>query len=361
MPAPSKALFTAALRRHPWLTALLGAALAWAALWTLRAPLPPAPPTLSGYGAGTYEQAAAPGEARIRLDDGQVVTAVTYAESRPRPGQRVVVQEIGGQHVLEGPLRWPLLLVLLALLIAATLSVTGLQGFRALLGSGLCLAALWLVLLPRLTGGAGTLTLLPSLGLVLALSVYFVHGLNRKSHAALAALLLCAAAGFGLLTLLVGAGHLTGLSDRGATVAQASYGVDAVSLYVVGVMLTALGAMNDVAITQTSAVAALARTGHARSRRDLFRQGMQIGADHASGMVNVLVLVYAAGALPLLLLLRANRTTPLWVQMSGEGLFTELTALLLALLCMVLVVPVSTALAARWMFRESPPTAPAPD
>lgn len=342
------------LTRRPWVAALLGAVLAGAALWLLRAPLPPGPPALSSYTTGTYERHTAPDEARVRLGSGEAVTAVTYAEARPRPGQRVVLHEIGGQRVLEEPLRFPLLLTLLGLLVLVTVVITGVQGFRAMLGSGLCLAALWLVLLPRLTGGAPALSLLPALGLVLALSVYFVHGLNRKSHAALAALLLCAGVGFGVVTLLVRTAGLSGLADRGGAVAQASYGVDAVSLYVVGVMLTALGAMNDVAITQTSAVETLARTGHARSQRALFRQAMQVGANHASGMVNVLVLVYAAGALPLLLLLRAGSATPLWVQLNGEGLFTELAALLLALLCMVLVVPVSTALATRWLFRPAP-------
>ncbi|ANE44660.1 hypothetical protein SU48_00240 [Deinococcus puniceus] len=216
-----------------------------------------------------------------------------------------------------------------------------------------------MILLPLLLGGAPVLGLLPALGGVLALSVYFVHGWNRKSHAALLALLLCVTLGAGLLNLLVGAASLTGLSDAGATVAQASYGVSATGLYVVGVLLTSLGAMNDVAITQTSAVETLAQTRAAQagpplSRRALFRQAMRVGRDHAAGMVNVLMLLYAGGSLPLLLLMRASSGTPLWVQVNSEGLFTELAALLLALVSMLLVVPVSTALAAIQHFPSTP-------
>ena len=66
-------------------------------------------------------------------------------------------------------------------------------------------------------------------------------------------------------------------------------------------------------------------------------------------MVTVLVLGYAAGALPLTLLLRANQSTPLWVTLNGEAMFAELAGLLIALIMMLLAVPLSTALAAWWL------------
>lgn len=336
-------------RLPSWLTALLGAGLAAGALWALRVEPPAAPLSLSRYLSGTYQRQLQPGEAQIRLDTGQTVTAVTYAEAQPTPGQAVVLNVIDGQYVLEGPRRFPLLGALLGLTLLVALTVTGVQGLRAVLGSALTLAALWLILLPLLLGGAPVLGLLPALGAVLTLSVYFVHGWNRKSHAALLALLLCVTFGAVLLSLLVGAASLTGLSDAGATVAQASYGVSAAGLYMVGVLLTSLGAMNDVAITQTSTVETLAQARPVDSRRALFQQAMRVGRDHAAGMVNVLMLLYAGGSLPLLLLLRASSGTPLWVQANSEGLFAELAALLLALVSMLLVVPVSTALAASWM------------
>lgn len=77
--------------------------------------------------------------------------------------------------------------------------------------------------------------------------------------------------------------------------------------------------MNDVALTQTSAVQSLRATG--LRGKELWRGAMEVRRDHV------------AGALPLLL--RTDGHTPWWVVLSGEGMFSELVALL----CMILVIP----------------------
>jgi uncharacterized membrane protein len=216
------------------------------------------------------------------------------------------------------------------------------------LGSGLTLVALWMFILPTLLSGhSSPLLTIPALMLVLAVCVYLVHGWNWKSHAFLTALSSATIAGYFITLWVAHVTHLSGQSDTAATVAQNSYGLNALSLYIVSVVLSALGAMNDITVTQASLVETVAESQP--SFRRLYALGMQVGGDHVGSMVNVLVLGYAASALPLLLLLRANQTTPMWVTLNGEGMFSELAGLLIALITMLLAVPLSTALAAWWV------------
>ena len=72
---------------------------------------------------------------------------------------------------------------------------------------------------------------------------------------------------------------------------------------------------------------------------------MVVGFDHIGSLVNVLVLLYAAGSLPLLLLFDRD-PTPLWVKLSGEGFASEVTSMLISTLCLLLAVPLTTWVAA---------------
>ncbi|WP_233218863.1 YibE/F family protein [Deinococcus arcticus] len=317
---------------------------------------PSSPQPIGDYLRGTYEQRYSEDQAMITLASGELVNAVSYADGPTyQRGQPVIVWKSGKNYVLYDPVRFPYLAGLLTAVMVIAVTVARGKGLRAILGSAMTLGALWVFILPTLlSGDRSPLLTIPALTLVLAVCVYLVHGWNWKSHAALAALTMATTAGY-FITLWVA--HLTQLSggaDKAAVVAQNSYGLDAVSLYVVGVVLSALGAMNDVTVTQASVVETVADSQPALPFRRLYALGMQVGGDHVGSMVTVLVLGYAASALPLLLLLRANQTTPLWVTLSGEAMFSELAGLLIALITMLLAVPLSTALAAWWLRRREP-------
>ena len=82
--------------------------------------------------------------------------------------------------------------------------------------------------------------------------------------------------------------------DHGARSASLGTGVDARGLLLAGMVIGALGVLDDVTVTQTSAVWELhARQPAARGARALFRAAMRIGRDHVSSAVNTLVLAYA--------------------------------------------------------------------
>ena len=68
-----------------------------------------------------------------------------------------------------------------------------------------------------------------------------------------------------------------------------------------GVVIGALGVLDEVTVTQTSAVWELHRANPAARLADLYGAAMRVGRNHVASAVNTLVLAYAGAALPLLL------------------------------------------------------------
>ena len=69
-----------------------------------------------------------------------------------------------------------------------------------------------------------------------------------------------------------------------------------------GMLIGALGVLDDLVITQASVVFELFNLNPEMSIRDLYRRAMRVGQDHVAATVNTLVLAYAGAALPMFLL-----------------------------------------------------------
>jgi len=159
------------------------------------------------------------------------------------------------------------------------------------------------------------------------------------------------------------AARLTGLDDQStALVASLGTGVDARGLLLAGMVIGALGVLDDVTVTQTSAVWELRRANPQLGARPLFRSAMRIGRDHVASAVNTLVLAYAGASLPLLLLFSLSGRT-LGEVATSQDVATEIVRTLVGSIGLVASVPVTTAVAALVASREETagdPTAPAP-
>jgi hypothetical protein len=107
----------------------------------------------------------------------------------------------------------------------------------------------------------------------------------------------------GLSAAFTALAWLTGLDDTtSALIGELGTGVDARGLLLAGVVIGALGVLDDVTVTQTSAVWELHGANPALGARGLFTAAMRIGRDHVSSAVNTLVLAYAGASLPLMLI-----------------------------------------------------------
>ena len=102
--------------------------------------------------------------------------------------------------------------------------------------------------------------------------------------------------------------------------------------------------LDDVTVTQVSAVAELRALQPAASPAVLYRSALTIGRDHISSTVNTLFLAYAGAALPLLLVFRVVQA-PISDVAMREQVAVEIVRTLVGSMGLVAAVPIATGLA----------------
>lgn len=236
----------------------------------------------------------------------------------------------------------------LALAFAALVIVFGrLRGALSLIGLTGSLAVVLLFIVPAIRDGEPALAvaLVGSLAVMLV-TISLAHGLGVKSLAAMlgtAASLLLVVALAATFTELT---HLTGFSSEEATILAASgSGISVQGLLLAGIVVGALGVLDDVTISQSSTVMALRAANPALSTWDLYGRAIEVGRDHISATVNTLVLAYVGAALPVLLIFSSGDTA-FSEAINSEVVAKEIVAMLAGSIGLIAAVPVTTGLAA---------------
>jgi uncharacterized membrane protein len=284
------------------------------------------------------------------VDPGDDVHVAESAE--PRPGTEAVAGT--GYTLVDFERRGPML-ILAAIFVAVVLLFARLRGALSLAGLAFSVAVVVLFVVPAILDGKPPLAVAVVGSLAVALiTIPLAHGGGAKSLSALlgtaASLLLTAA----LAVLFTELTHLTGLSTEEAAflqVGQADLSLE--GLLLAGMVIGALGVLDDVTISQASTVLALRRANPALGFRELFGRALHVGRDHVSATVNTLVLAYMGAALPILLLFS---TADLGVGdvLNTEIVAKEVVATLVGSIGLIASVPLTTALAAALALGEAP-------
>lgn len=238
-------------------------------------------------------------------------------------------------------------MVLLALLYAVVvIAVARWRGLRAIVGLGGAYAVLALFVLPALLEGRPALPVALAGSAAITFGVlYFAHGFSARTSTALLGTLFGLAAIAVLADWATGAAYLTGTGDENTYQLINGTGKLSVSgMITCGLVISGLGVLNDVTVTQSSAVWELHELApHARAR-DLFGSAMRIGRDHIASTVYTIAFAYAGAALPVLILVMLYDQPMLDALTSGQ-LAEEVVRTLAGSVGLVLAVPVTTAVA----------------
>ncbi len=224
------------------------------------------------------------------------------------------------------------------------------QGVRALAGLIASLAAVLVFLLPSLLRGNPALPVaIIAAFLVAYIALYLADGVNANTTVALLGTLASLVVTAGLAAIFVELCRFTGLADEAAqTLRVTAEAVDPRGLLVAGSVIGALGVLDDVTVTQVSAVAELRHADPTLGRRELYRSAVRIGQDHVASTVNTLVLAYVGASLPLTLLFLQGGAP--WGRVAAqEVVAVEIVRTLVGSIGLVLSVPFTTALAALAM------------
>ncbi|CAN5604052.1 hypothetical protein BH24ACT14_BH24ACT14_16520 [soil metagenome] len=239
------------------------------------------------------------------------------------------------------------LTLLLGLFVVAVLGVGRWHGLRSLLGLGCSLLVITKFVIPAILAGASPLAVaLVGSFVVMLLTLYLCHGLNLKTTTALvgtaAALCLIAVLGVAFSELA----KVTGLSSEEAQfVSLTVEGLNLRGLVLAGLIIGALGVLDDVTVSQASTVFAVHEADPEQGWATLFRRAMGVGRDHIASVVNTLVLAYAGASIPLLILFSTSGVAVSEI-VNGEFVAQEVVKTLIGSIGLVAAVPLTTALAA---------------
>lgn len=242
----------------------------------------------------------------------------------------------------EGTLAW------LALGFAVAVVVLGrLRGLAAIAGLAASFVILLQFVLPAiLQGRSPLLVAVVGAAAIAYLALYLAHGFTPMTSVALVGTLASLALTAVLSSVFVGAARITGLATEEALIVRVGAAqIDLAGLVLGGVVIGALGAIDDMTVTQASAVWELRVANPAMQAAALARSGMRIGRDHVASTVNTLFLAYAGASMPLLILFVLSRQSLVTVA-NAEVVATEIVRTLVGSIGLVVSVPITTWLAA---------------
>ncbi len=222
------------------------------------------------------------------------------------------------------------------------------QGALSILGMFLSLGVLMFFIVPQIIAGQNpVLITLAGAGVVSVITIYLSHGFRTESHIALLSMFLTLAAVGALSYAAVHFVYLAGLGSEDALYLQfgSTAKVNLQGLLLGGIMLAALGVLDDITLAQVSVVNQLREAKPHISWSELYSRGLAVGKDHVASLVNTLVMAYAASSLPLFLLFSTYTAQPAWVSLNSEIIAEEVVRTLTGSIGLVLAVPLTTFIA----------------
>jgi len=239
-------------------------------------------------------------------------------------------------------------LFVLAVLFAVIVVAFGrARGLFALLSMAVTVAIFVGFIAPSvLDGNDPVLVALVAATIIAFVSFFLTHGVTPTTTVALAGTLAALALTFVLSWIFFEWARFTGFGSSEALVLPfLAEDLRLSSLLLGGAIIGALGALDDVTVTQVSIVAELRHHNRELPSAGLIRSGLRIGRDHIAATVNTLLLAYAGASLPLLLLFAASEQSLASVA-NSEVIAVEIVRTLCGSIGLIAAVPLTTALAA---------------
>lgn len=222
--------------------------------------------------------------APLKVGDSAVLIVSTYADG----SHTATVYEFN---------RLLALAAIIALFVIATVLVGGKTGAKSLVGLVITLICIFLILLPMLMKGFPTLlTVFLICAYVAVVSFTILGGVSRKTLCASLATIcgIAVALLFGLAAQALARIDGLRLADVEPLLQLRQTGTPIGLRYLLvgGIVISALGAVMDVAMSIASAISEIHSVNPSLSTKELFRSGMNIGRDMVGTMTNTLILAF---------------------------------------------------------------------
>lgn len=296
----------------------------------------------------------------------EVVIATVIADTAPtfRVGEKVILDEQEGadpeyRYAFYDRQRRPVLIALGVAFALVVVALGRMRGLAALAGLAATVVVLLQFVIPAILDGRDPLAVAVVGAAVIAyLALYAAHGFTRMTTVALLGTLAALGLTAVLASLAVAAARFSGLTADEAFIITLAGDVDLSGLILAGIVLGALGAVDDVTVTQASAVEEVRALRPDLGLSATYRSAIRVGRDHVASTVNTLLLAYAGAAMPLLLFFVLSEQS-IGSVLNSEVVAVEVVRTLVGSIGLVAAVPLTTWLAAFFATLGGP--APAAD
>lgn len=249
------------------------------------------------------------------------------------------------------------LLLLFIIFIICTLFIARWKGLASLLAMVISFLVIFFFVIKQISLGADAVLIAVSGAFIIIPSTFLLsHGFNKKTLVAIFSTLIALIMTITLANGFMKATRLTGLASEEAGFLQAIKPeiINVRGLLLAGIIIGALGVLDDITIAQAAIVFELKKTDRQLKFKQLYQKAMDIGRDHIGSMVNTLILVYAGASLPLLLLFMDN-PMPFGQLINSEIMAEEIVRTLVSSIGLILAVPITTVTASLVAVKQKTP------
>jgi len=263
-------------------------------------------------------------------------------DSKPDPSGKMF-------YILYDPYRLNTLWWILGAFALLVLLIIGKKGIGALGGLGISILVILYYILPNILKGHDALTVCITGAIaILFVTTYVAHGISVKTTVALIgtalSLILAAILSYWAVQVM----YLLGIGDPNSYALQLSttYNVNPQGIFLGGIIIGTLGALNDITTTQAITIFTLAKENPTQHASHLYWKSMHIGREHIISMINTLVLAYAGTSLSIFLFFSFNPANlPWWLLLNDQATMEEIIRAIVGSAALILAVPITTLLA----------------
>ena len=226
------------------------------------------------------------------------------------------------------------------------------KGLSTILSLIFTVLAIFMVYIPSILKGYNVylMTVIVSI-FVIFMSLIIINGWNKKTLCAIFGNVMGVAIAGVLAAIVSYVWGLTGVvEEEYVLLSQYETPIDLLSLVWGGVVIGALGAIMDVAMSIASAMNELNEEMRDKTFGRMLRSGMNIGRDAIGTMTNTLILAYIGGALATVLLLVAYNKN-LYYLFNLEMIMAEILSAIVGSIGILAAVP-ATALFSAYVFNR---------
>lgn len=244
--------------------------------------------------------------------------------------------------------------IMIILFLLVILLVGGFKGLKSIVSLLFTMVCVIFLMVPLMLRGVSPILSAIIIAIIsTSITLILVSGTNKKTFSAIIGTLIGVLIA-GILAYIFG--ETTNLSGINMSEAESiMYIAETTNLKIkgilfAGILVSALGAVMDVAMSISSSIFEISSIDKAMSIKALFKSGMNIGRDIIGTMSNTLILAFAGGSINVLILLYASNM-PSNRLLNLDILGTELIQGLTGTIGIILTVP-ATAIIAAYLCKQ---------